>query len=310
MRPSSFVFVAIVALWAAHLLPQWIRRRDALGASRGDDRHSSALRVLARRRRRRVPGPSSAPLLPSVPVVRAPAPGPASPLTSPLASPLTPPPTSPPVARGGATALSSRRTPSARSAAQRRRAVLTVLAAATVLSVAGALAGAVPAALATACVLLLTLDVVALRTVALAGHRRRVAQVARAHHLADSVARSERVARARRADEAAAAHAAARAALPSRVTPVHTLDADDAAPAVHAAVDDRTWVPVPVPPPTYTLKQVAHRPEPAPLEPALDPAGALAGSTAGPVADAVADDSEAADVDLDRVLERRRAVNG
>src|ERR671939_2066317 len=87
MRPSSFVFVAIVGLWAVHLLPQWIRRRDALGASRGGDRHSSALRVLARRRRPRGGGRSSAPLLPSIPVVtapviQAPTPGPASPLTS------------------------------------------------------------------------------------------------------------------------------------------------------------------------------------------------------------------------------------
>ena len=72
MRPSSFVFVAIVGLWAAHLLPQWIRRRDALGASRGGDRHSSALRVLARRRRPRTLGRSSAPLLPSIPVVTGP----------------------------------------------------------------------------------------------------------------------------------------------------------------------------------------------------------------------------------------------
>src|SRR3954471_19336050 len=66
VHPSSLVFVAIVGLWAAYLLPQWIRRRDALGASRAEDRPSGALRVLARRRRERAAGPSTAPLLPGL----------------------------------------------------------------------------------------------------------------------------------------------------------------------------------------------------------------------------------------------------
>src|SRR5438270_5106209 len=117
MRPSSFVFVAIVGLWAAHLLPQWIRRRDALGASRGADRHSSALRVLARRHRPRAAGRSSAPLLPSIPVlagsvVEASAPGPASPLAPRPASQPAPEP---------------RWTPTGELAARRRRLVLVAL---------------------------------------------------------------------------------------------------------------------------------------------------------------------------------------
>jgi hypothetical protein len=62
VQPSSLVFVAIVAGWAAYLLPQWLHRRDALGESRGADRHSSGLRVLSRRPRA-ASGPSTVPLL-------------------------------------------------------------------------------------------------------------------------------------------------------------------------------------------------------------------------------------------------------
>ncbi|HET9656339.1 MAG TPA: hypothetical protein VFP72_13370, partial [Kineosporiaceae bacterium] len=65
MQPSSLVFLAIIAMWAAYLLPQWVRRRDAMGQSRGRDRDSGGLRVL-RPRSRRVPGPSTTPLLPQV----------------------------------------------------------------------------------------------------------------------------------------------------------------------------------------------------------------------------------------------------
>lgn len=51
MQPSSLVFLAIIAMWAAYLLPQWVRRRDAMGQTRGRDRDSGALRVLRPRRR-------------------------------------------------------------------------------------------------------------------------------------------------------------------------------------------------------------------------------------------------------------------
>ena len=62
-QSSSLVFVAIIGVWAAYLLPQWVRRREALSQSRGRDRHSSGLRVLSRRHRP-VTGPSTTPLLP------------------------------------------------------------------------------------------------------------------------------------------------------------------------------------------------------------------------------------------------------
>jgi hypothetical protein len=296
MRPSSFVFVAIVGLWAVHLLPQWIRRRDALGASRGADRHSTALRVLAPRRRLPGGGRSSAPLLPSIPVVSAPvvdapAPGPASPLA--------------PEAGRAPAALSLAALPTGAVAARRRRFVLVALAGFTLLSVIGAAAGAVPAFVAVVGVLLLGLDLAALRGAAVAGERRRAAEAERGRR----AAASERARRARIAHEAAArAHAADEAgAEVSSAAEVENLPvAPAAAPAARRPLaDDGTWVPVPVPPPTYTLKPVAPRPAPAPLEPALAPAAAPA-ATAAPQLRLV----EEPEVDLDSVLERRRAVNG
>jgi hypothetical protein len=294
MRPSSFVFVAIVGLWAAHLLPQWIRRRDALGASRGGDRHSSALRVLARRPRPRAGGPSSVPLLPSIavvraPVVHAPAPGPAS--------PLAPEPTGRPAALCPADV-----------AARRRRLVLAALVAFTLLSVIGAAAGAVPAFMAVVGVVLLGLDVAALRAAAVAGERRRAAEAERARRAAEiERARDARLARAAAARaRAATAEVALEVDAPSSAA-VQEQDlpgAPAAPPAPRGPLaDDGTWVPVPVPPPTYTLKPVAPRPAPAPLEPALAPAPA---SAAGATPLRLVQEPE---VDLDSVLERRRAVN-
>jgi hypothetical protein len=296
MRPSSFVFVAIVGLWAAHLLPQWIRRRDALGASRGGDRHSTALRVLAPRRRPRGGGRSSAPLLPGIPVVSAPVvdapePGPAS--------PLAPEPGRAPAA------LSLAALPGA-SAARRRRSVLVALTGFTLLSVMGAAAGAVPAFVAVVGVLLLALDLGALRAAAVAGEHRRAAEAERSRRAAEG----ERARRARIAREAARAHAADETAADAEVSPgaevEHLPGAPPAPPAARRPLaDEGTWVPVPVPPPTYTLKPVAPRPAPAPLEPALAPAAAPA-ATVAPQLRLV----EEPEVDLDSVLARRRAVNG
>ena len=47
--PSSLIFVAIIAVWAAYLLGHWVRRRDQLATARSIDRFSDAMRVLERR---------------------------------------------------------------------------------------------------------------------------------------------------------------------------------------------------------------------------------------------------------------------
>jgi hypothetical protein len=225
-----------------------------------------------------VPGPSSAPLLPSIPVVVAPEPGPASPLP-----------------------LEDATLPSQTPAARRRRTVLAVLTAATLLALAGAVAGLVPPAFAAVCVVLLGLDVAALRRVAVAERRRRAELAAAARR------------RTARAARTAVRPEPAPVAVPVQPTPAEAPDADEpAVPVVEqpaAVVADGTWVPVPVPPPTYTLKPMAPRAEPAPLEPALDPASVVPVQPA-PVAEPAAAVAVDLDVDLDSVLERRRAVNG
>jgi hypothetical protein len=43
------IYAAIVAAWAAYLVPLWLRRHDEAAASRSADRFSTAMRVLARR---------------------------------------------------------------------------------------------------------------------------------------------------------------------------------------------------------------------------------------------------------------------
>jgi hypothetical protein len=47
--PSSLIFVVIVGIWAVYLLQHWVRRREQLATSRSIDRFSEAMRVLERR---------------------------------------------------------------------------------------------------------------------------------------------------------------------------------------------------------------------------------------------------------------------
>ncbi len=46
---SSVIFLVVLGLWAAYLVPHWLQRREDLSASRSVDRFSDAMRVLARR---------------------------------------------------------------------------------------------------------------------------------------------------------------------------------------------------------------------------------------------------------------------
>ena len=281
VQPSSFVFVAIVGLWAAYLLPQWIRRRDALGAARGGDRHSLALRVLERRVRRRRPGRSSAPLL-------APRAGGDAPQerigTAPFVS----------------IAPTSATTPGF-AAARRRAVVLALLTLATGAATATAVGGIVPGALVGIPAGLLLADVVVLRR--RARRPRRPSSPVRVSGSV-SVSRPRRPAAPERMPARVPAQASARHAVTDVAEPLPAVD------AAAQAVGDGGWLPVPVPPPTYTLKPVAPRPEPAPLEPfavPTDPAMSASGTSLPSGPRLVAEQSE---VDLDTVLQRRRAVNG
>jgi hypothetical protein len=49
VQPSSLVFLVLIAIWAAYLLQHWVRRREYLATARSVDRFSEAMRVLERR---------------------------------------------------------------------------------------------------------------------------------------------------------------------------------------------------------------------------------------------------------------------
>lgn len=51
MPSNSLIFVIILAVWAAYLIQHWVRRRDHIATARSVDRFSEAMRVLERRQR-------------------------------------------------------------------------------------------------------------------------------------------------------------------------------------------------------------------------------------------------------------------
>jgi len=284
--PSSLVFAAIVGVWAAYLVPHWLHRRDQLVDSPEDDRDSVGIRVLARRtpvigRRIRSGGAVlTAPTAATVPVDTVPA------ATSPAGPARTAhkTPARHPRPQGMCR-------PPAVVAAQRRARVLLVLVVANVVAWSTVAVAGLPWWAGLTASGLLLLDLVGLR----ASARRRAA--ARTTHRRAS-------ARGR------AARAAQRpAGTPSRTAPAMPAAAGgsgrpERAGAVH---DDRpdTWVPVPVPPPVYTLKPVARRPEPPPLPPARP---AAVREVAAP--EALPPRREPVpQLDVDAALDRRRAVN-
>ncbi len=333
MQPSSLVFVAIVAMWAAYLLPQWIRRRDTMGQARGRDRHSDRLRVL-NPRRRSGGGPSTAPLLSKGrddrSTVESTRPATDKPVTArPVADKPT---TAPPV-----------RTESL--AARRRARVLLVLLTATSAAWASVPLGVLPGWVAVLPTVLLALDLVALRMVAVNAACRRRALSARRNDARPAQATAgaaRRPAGARRpirpAGSAAAARVAAQAAAARRRAAQAPAAGERGAAAMLTA--DGTWDPIPVPVPTYTLKPAVHRPQPPALAPSeggpahdatidgsglswLDTApGAAAEAAAQAAASGSGNEARAPrrpweaerewadDLDLDAVLARRRAVNG
>lgn len=50
MFPSSLVFVVILAVWAVYLVQHWVRRREHIATAKSVDRFSESMRVLERRR--------------------------------------------------------------------------------------------------------------------------------------------------------------------------------------------------------------------------------------------------------------------
>jgi hypothetical protein len=292
LSPAGLLLVAVAGLWIAYLVPHRLRYRQQLLESRTDDRFSERLRVVRVARTdqggvagRQVAAPAGRVLL------HPPARRGGGPVDRPHA--LTDRVVAD-AARRSAAERSHRAAHLARRAAgARRRAVLVVgllvIAAAgwtgVALSTLVTAAGVVPTAL-LAGVLVLG------RRAVVVGRRADVAWAA------DRPARA-----AREALVKAGPSAVGRAVHPSNNdTEIIARIAAQAPPAVAApiaATGEPTWVPVPVPRPSYSLKPEVRRPEPAPL--VLDDVEVLA------VAEPQARPATGG-IDLDSVLARRRAA--
>lgn len=273
---SGIIFPIIIGLWAAYLVPHWIRRRQQLSASRSVDRFSDAMRVLDRRDDAKavarpqshsyVLRPPRAPVqdLPPAPVV-----------------PSTPRPAARPAVR-----------PGRRPRAALGMAVLVLLLATPVtgvLAVLGTAPGWVP--------------VVALGLLLLAVGRLRALAVRRRSGRS-SQPRVSRVAAA-----APAAPAVAASAVAASASAVEEQVADD-----DVAAEPGSWTPVPVPVPTYMLKPMAPARRVAPWQEGPAAASAEPEPAPEPVVPAAEYEPAAYEPaptrvvpDLDAVLERRRA---
>lgn len=285
MDPSSLIFVVIIAIWAAYLLGHWVRRRDQLATARSIDRFSDAMRVLERR----------APV-PAVPagLSRAYVMAPVRPLT------FEPP------ARTSVRVLAQ-----PRGARVRRARILAALVAATPAGLLLVALTALPWWVAAVPTLALVGLVARLRSTARRQRQRRqrhatVQRRAAARAGRESVrsvvgqvvaARGERLAESTQ-------RAAARLAQPVQAVQQAVQ------PGVEPAPAENGWQPVPVPPPTYTLKPKATpvlRPQ-APAQPApAPPATAQPATSPEPQVAAAPQPQPVVAFDLDEILERRIA---
>ena len=275
MSPSSLVFAAIIGVWALYLVPQWLRRRHELAEVR--EAESAGARVLEPRRREPRPTRESGQASPGPTLHRPVAPpvSSAPPVKSPRQVNSTRQPESASAAKSARPPTSVREV-AARGAARRRARILMFLFAVTAVGWALVAANLIGGPIAVPATALLLLDLLGLR---LAARRRQT-------------------------------HAAARRRPPVRrrtapPPPVSSRPAtvEVAEPVAEVPPQAPTasvgWTPVPVPLPLYTLKAAAPRWDLAPRERPV--------AIADPVPSVGEEDL--APLDLDAVLERRRAVN-
>lgn len=251
MQPSSLIFLVIVAIWVAYLIQHWVRRREHLATARSVDKFSEAMRVLERRNplpttvlaeAAATPG-ATAPARDSRPEVVVKHASVGSPLRARHRGENPLPPAHPvPLIE-----LVPHRT-AAQVALRRVRGVLFLAALVAVpvtlvLSVAHVLKWlSVVIALAA-----LVGSVVWLRVSAIQEQQTRKAQRLQKRRLEEARVRVSATARPNRV-------VAGAATVDREVT--HTPPVAEETPG--------GWKPVPVPPPTYTLKEPAYRPAPAP----------------------------------------------
>ncbi|MCV2395784.1 hypothetical protein OEB99_15820 [Actinotalea sp. M2MS4P-6] len=327
---GGLVVTALAALWIVYLVPQLLRHRQQLAEARLDDRFSEHLRVL------RVADPDlpSGAHAPSHGRVQLHPRGGERTMYRPQsvgdrvsadAAHLT-------AAEHAARAAALTR----RAAAARRRAALALtLLMLTAGAWVGAALGSVSVALAVAPTALLTAVLVAGRRAVLAGQR---ADVAWAEGAARRAARPRphvpgrpvAVGRAVHPSEAITEVMAKVPTGPVRATASRVLatgevpvvgevpmvgepdrvssDPRPARPAASADEDDpAVWVPVPVPPPAYTLKPEARRPEPRPLTGQQPVATGVAATEDGHGGEEPERRPTTGGMELDAILARRRA---
>lgn len=344
---SGMIFVGILALWAAYLVPHWLRRREQLAAIRSVSGMSTAIRVLARRGP--AAGKSAGPQTGSTSltrIARASLGAGARPHADGdvVGTPAVPAAGHRNGARPGIRPQGSRRASSAARRARVLAGLLLVTFAGWVVVAASPLGwelGLVPTALLAVYVALLVVTAPGRRSGAgrPAGSSRAAARAAGARPVASPVVEAAAAVSQENAEDTAADPGQAAVPAAEAVSPQERAAVPDA-PAAQTvtpsgaslarvgptgAVEVRRtlsgaeaqWVPVPVPPPTYTLKAKA----PATLAWASAPAGqASPASSSGTPTDVSAGSlaapspperpaGEPRRLDVDAVLERRRAAS-
>ncbi|HET7303106.1 MAG TPA: hypothetical protein VFJ12_01000 [Segeticoccus sp.] len=306
MSASSLIFLLIVAIWAAYLLQHWVRRREHLATARSVDRFSEAMRVLERRdplpespvdaaERRSYSVGLARPSRPSVTVKRAAAAG---------EEPAPHADRSRPDDEGPGLLLRVGQL-GGRVNGRRVRGISLLLAVTALLT----LAVLVPVLGLPWWALGIAGGVVLADLVWLRGAARRSAprEHATPAHRPTAPARSADLGTLRATSAVSAQPRDSRSADTAFevAPPAEAVVYDDLAPSVAAPapaprverddaatgvpVDPHGWQPVPVPPPTYTLKAKAERRNPPAAEPEADTVdapvfdGAATGSGTGPV---------------------------
>jgi hypothetical protein len=282
---SAVILAVIVIMWAVVLVPMWLRRHDTATESRSVDRFSTAMRVLSRRG---PGGPDRRYVL--MPKRESNASVHVSGASAHRRPPTRPTPAAPPA-----------RPKTRPSLAVRRRRTLLAVAGVTFLSFVLTVTGVIGWPLQLVVDLILVAFVVHLRTQA-----KRAAAVTRQRRRAAVAPPAPQPAYAPSA-------AAARPAPAARVAPEEPVTApmqpvEPVAAEIAATGTDDGWQPVPVPPPTYTMKPKAPqrwtyvRPD--------APAAKQSAAVEVEEQPMVTEPGEPAEVgELDGILEHRWAVN-
>ncbi len=248
MQPSSLIFLVIVAIWVAYLIQHWVRRREHLATARSVDKFSEAMRVLERR----TPLPTtmlaeatsasgaetSKDSRPEVVVKHASV---SSPLRARRGETPLPPAHPVPLIE-----LVPHKT-AAQVALRRARGILFLAALV-----------AVPVTLVLSVVNILKWLSVGIALVVLVGS----VVWLRVSAIEEQQARKAQRLQKRRLEEAR--HRVPATARPTRTVAAPAAEREDTHTSLAAEETPGGWKPVPVPPPTYTLKEPAYRPEPAP----------------------------------------------